>query len=155
MRDAFGRCVSNLQPVRVVGDDGTGEDGDGSMDRYVLEVDITPSSAICEDMVFACAHSGGKVRRLIRQGSQNNSDEEVNKRGGNFNDEVQKNATWRQQQDGSQRRQALAAQEEKIRARPEAELSDEENGFLMLISNVIRQVFNSMDINSVYTITFP
>ncbi len=123
MRDAFGKCVGNLQPVRVVG-------GDEGMDRFVIEIDITPHAAICEDMVFAC-FVNGKLRRLTRQGSSNNSEEEVNRGGGNLDEQVERNANWRREQELNGKRAALLT---------ELETMTERNASRLFIENIIRQV---------------
>ena len=47
MRFAFSRCVGTVIAVPV-----TETDPKESIMRYVLEVDITPASIICEDLVF-------------------------------------------------------------------------------------------------------
>ena len=48
MRMAFGACVGPIHAIPVVGDD-----SGGGYERYVLEVDVTPHSAICGDLRFS------------------------------------------------------------------------------------------------------
>ena len=61
MRRAFGQCISQIHAVPVQG---------SPTDSFVLEVDITPDSDICEEMEFAYME-GGKVRKMFRQQASN------------------------------------------------------------------------------------
>ncbi len=86
MRNAFGTCVSNIVAVPVT------DVPDDSMPRYVLEVDIIPHSAICDDLVFSYMEDR-RVRTIVRMGSSSISTEGIK----DFENEVRKRAEWRRQ----------------------------------------------------------
>ncbi len=61
MRRAFGQCIGKIHAVPVRG---------SPEPSFVLEVDVTPDSDICKDMVFSFVENG-KVRSPFRQHSSN------------------------------------------------------------------------------------
>ncbi len=67
MRTAFGTCVGSIVAVPVEG-------VPGETPRYVLEVDITPHSTICQDHVFYYCDFSGNIVSYIREGSSNVKD---------------------------------------------------------------------------------
>ena len=87
MKVAFGECVGPIRAVPVR----------GSPDkRFVLEVDITPHSAICKDIVFAYTDlkDNGKTRKTLRLQAGN---VDLTTHGGE--DIVRRNAHWRAEQE--------------------------------------------------------
>ncbi len=63
MRVAFGMCIGPLIAIPVEGYPGG--------NRYVLEMDITPDSAICGDEIFSYCDFDGRVVSYIRDGCAN------------------------------------------------------------------------------------
>ncbi len=62
MRTAFASCVGDLVAIPV--EAGPGE----APPRYVLEIDVTPSSSVCGDLVFSYCDSEGRKVSYIREG---------------------------------------------------------------------------------------
>ena len=102
--------------------------------RYVLELDVTPSALICENIIFICFRNG-TVRCLMRKGSSNIQRTEQNK--DVFDGDVQKRANWRRIEESKQRRAFLIAEEEDL----VGVLTEEEAASVRnMITNVVRKV---------------
>ncbi len=100
MRIAFGHCVSELLPVRVV-------DCPDNKERYVLEIEIRPQLAITQDMIFSFCNPEGKVVSYIKDGSSviDSTNERFSRKGGENSEtfeDVVKKCTRRREEDERQ-----------------------------------------------------
>ncbi len=103
MRFSFGHCVSRIIAVPV----------EGSADRYVLEVEICPETAVTKSIVFGYCDADGSCVSNIRVGSSVVSSKHLmfnGKKSWEFREVVEDRAARRMQEE-------LAAKKEEIAER--------------------------------------
>ena len=112
MREDFGKCVSQIHAVPVIGN---------WFHRlwplYVLEVDVRPSASICKNKVYVYGEAG-EVKSYMRKGSSNfkQPGDETGKK--EFYSQVQKNADTRRDAELNERKKCLEEEAEQIRRDP-------------------------------------
>ncbi len=113
MRQAFGDCVGNLVAVPVEGHP------DNDMERYVLELDVTPDHYTCKDHTLEYCDSDGNIQCYIRVGSSNiKRENHVDNKGNNtFDDAVQKNIDRRARTDLTIKKEDLEQKLEALETR--------------------------------------